>query len=54
MSKFPEDELDQYEDKIVQWHDKYKGNLPLHTYLGLTWEEYKNVVGAGSVREASL
>jgi hypothetical protein len=36
--------LDEYEDKIAFWHDKYAGDLPLHEYLGLSWEEYAQLV----------
>jgi hypothetical protein len=34
------DEVDYY---IDQWHTGYS-DLPLHTYLGMSWEEYKTWV----------
>jgi hypothetical protein len=36
--------LDEYDDKIAFWHDQYDGDLPLHEYLGLSWEEYVQLV----------
>ena len=27
-------------DKIDKWHLHYKGDMPLHEYLGWTWDEY--------------
>ena len=34
------DEIDYY---IDQWHNRHS-DLPLHTYLGMSWEEYKSWV----------
>ncbi len=36
--------LDDYDDQIAFWHDKYDGDLELHEYLGLSWEEYAQLV----------
>lgn len=36
--------LDDYEDKIEEWHTIYKGDLQLHEFLGLSWEEYTELV----------
>ena len=31
-------------DKIDFWHDHYEGELALHEYLGMSWEEYSDWV----------
>lgn len=36
--------LDDYEKEIDFWHDKYKGGLYFHEYLGLTWKQYKSLI----------
>lgn len=34
--------LSEYEDYVDQWHQQDPSNhVPLHTFLGLTWDEYK-------------
>jgi len=37
MSKF-----EDYEDKIDEWHES-DSELKLHEFLGLTWQEYKDL-----------
>jgi hypothetical protein len=46
--------LDDYLDKIDEWHDMddaefaLLGSPPLYEYLGMTWEEYKEMVEHGT------
>jgi hypothetical protein len=40
--------LDDYDVQLEHWHEHYEGNLPLHTFLGLTWAQYKALVEAKS------
>ena len=28
-------------DLVDQWHDKEEDGVPLHEFLGLTWNDYK-------------
>jgi len=42
--------LDDYELQIVQWHDEYDGDKPLHEFLGLSWDEYKLLVEEVTVK----
>jgi hypothetical protein len=40
-------------DAIHDWHDSPPGAMPLHEFLGLTWEQYKSWV-EGSMNEEEL
>lgn len=34
---------EQIEDKVSEWHNS-DNPIPLHEYIGITWEEYKEYV----------
>lgn len=34
--------IDDYDDALEEWHNS-NSSLPLHTFLGLSWDEYKVV-----------
>lgn len=40
---------DQIDDYIDNWHDSAENGTPLHTFLGLTWDEYKRWAENGAL-----
>lgn len=32
---------EEINDRVDYWHDNPELNVPLHEYLGMTWNEYK-------------
>jgi Na+/melibiose symporter-like transporter len=42
--------LDDFEDKIEEWHKRYYDSTPLHEYLGITREQYNELVERGKTQ----
>jgi hypothetical protein len=40
-----------FDDAVGEWHDS-DSDLPLHEYLGLTWDEYAAVVSSPRLTES--
>lgn len=43
MSKSNDEDID---DMIDEWHENIDIDCQLHTYLGMSWEEYRDWVGS--------
>lgn len=47
--------VEELEDKISTWHDapsdSHLASVPLHEYLGWSWEQYKHWVETGEIND---
>lgn len=43
--------LDHFQEKIEQWHKDENTKLELHEHLGLSWEEYCQLVERGYIND---
>jgi hypothetical protein len=40
---------EEVDDLVELWHEGAGGDLPLHEFLGMSWDEYKTFVQEGVI-----